>query len=109
MVGKWTAKDSIRFASREVNLYRYVVNDPVNLLDPLGLAPSRSCPINPDSNVDYLTQLIDDTAIHIIGFASKEVNLYGYVVNDPVNLLDPLGLAPSRSCPINPDQYFQRC
>jgi hypothetical protein len=36
--GRWTAKDPIRFHGGDTNLYGYVVNDPVNLIDPLGLA-----------------------------------------------------------------------
>ncbi len=35
--GRWTAKDPIRFAGGDPNLYGYVLNDPVNLVDPLGL------------------------------------------------------------------------
>jgi RHS repeat-associated protein len=36
-VGRWTAKDPIGFAGGDVNLYGYVLNDPVNRIDPLGL------------------------------------------------------------------------
>ena len=35
--GKWTAKDPLLFAGGDSNLYGYVLNDPVNLVDPLGL------------------------------------------------------------------------
>jgi RHS repeat-associated protein len=35
--GRWTAKDPIRFSSRDTNLYVYVSQDPVNFLDPTGL------------------------------------------------------------------------
>ena len=35
--GRWTAKDPIRFAGGSPNLYAYVLNDPVNRLDPDGL------------------------------------------------------------------------
>jgi len=35
--GKWTAKDPIGFAGGDSNLYGYVLNDPVNLVDPSGL------------------------------------------------------------------------
>lgn len=36
-VGRWTAKDPIRFQSGGVNVYRYVGCDPVNMRDPRGL------------------------------------------------------------------------
>jgi RHS repeat-associated protein len=36
--GKWTAKDPIGFAGGDSNLYGYVLQDPVNLVDPEGLA-----------------------------------------------------------------------
>ncbi|MGH8488940.1 MAG: RHS repeat-associated core domain-containing protein [Gammaproteobacteria bacterium] len=36
--GRWTAKDPIRFDSGDTNLYGYVLNDPINFFDPLGLA-----------------------------------------------------------------------
>jgi RHS repeat-associated protein len=35
--GRWTTKDPIRFAGGDTNLYGYVLNDPVNWVDPLGL------------------------------------------------------------------------
>ena len=34
--GRWTAKDPILFAGGDTNLYGYVVNDPVNKIDPSG-------------------------------------------------------------------------
>lgn len=36
--GRWTAKDPIGFAGRSANLYGYSLSDPVNLIDPSGLA-----------------------------------------------------------------------
>ena len=35
--GRWTAKDPILFAGGDTNLYGYVLNDPVNFIDPEGL------------------------------------------------------------------------
>jgi RHS repeat-associated protein len=36
-IGRWTAKDPIGFAGGNTDLYGYVLNDSVNLVDPLGL------------------------------------------------------------------------
>ena len=36
-VGRWTAKDPIFFAGNDTDLYGYVLNDPVNFVDPLGM------------------------------------------------------------------------
>jgi RHS repeat-associated protein len=37
-VGRWTAKDPIRFRSEDgANLYQYVASDPINRADPTGL------------------------------------------------------------------------
>jgi RHS repeat-associated protein len=35
--GRWTTKDPVRIRSNSSNLYEYVSNDPVNLMDSLGL------------------------------------------------------------------------
>ena len=37
-IGRWMGKDPILFASGNSNLYGYIVNDPVNNIDPLGLS-----------------------------------------------------------------------
>lgn len=37
-VGRWTSKDPIRFEGGDSNLYGYVIQDPVNLIDPEGLS-----------------------------------------------------------------------
>jgi len=44
--GRWTAKDPIRFAGGDPNLYGYVLNDPVNLVDPYGLLGGPFGPLN---------------------------------------------------------------
>ena len=36
-IGRWTAKDPIFFAGGDTDLYGYVLNDPINLVDPLGM------------------------------------------------------------------------
>ncbi|WII72748.1 RHS repeat-associated core domain-containing protein [Bdellovibrio sp. 22V] len=37
-VGRWTSKDPILFEGGDTNLYGYTFNDPVNFIDPSGLA-----------------------------------------------------------------------
>jgi RHS repeat-associated protein len=41
--GRWTAKDPIRFAGGDTNLYGYVLNDPINAKDPSGLEGYADC------------------------------------------------------------------
>ncbi len=36
-IGRWTAKDPILFEGGDTDLYGYVLNDPINFVDPLGL------------------------------------------------------------------------
>jgi RHS repeat-associated protein len=35
--GRWTSKDTIKFAGGDMNLYGYVIGNPVNWIDPWGL------------------------------------------------------------------------
>ncbi|CAK8715292.1 RHS repeat-associated core domain-containing protein [Candidatus Electrothrix gigas] len=44
-IGRWVAKDPILFAGGDVDLYGYVLGDPVNLVDPEGLRLSISLPV----------------------------------------------------------------
>jgi RHS repeat-associated protein len=37
LLGRWLSPDPIRFKAQDVNIYRYVGNDPSNWIDPLGL------------------------------------------------------------------------
>ena len=49
--GRWTAKDPILFAGGDTNVYGYVLNDPVNFLDPAGTGIWFR-PIQPQSPFD---------------------------------------------------------
>jgi RHS repeat-associated protein len=50
--GRWTSKDPIDFGGGSSNLYGYVVNDPVNLVDPEGLEWTDYIPDFPQWLVD---------------------------------------------------------
>ena len=39
VTGRWTSKDPIGFTGGETNLFGYVLNDPISLMDPEGLCP----------------------------------------------------------------------
>lgn len=41
MVGRWLSKDPIGFWGGQTNLYGYVMNDPINWIDPLGLSQEQ--------------------------------------------------------------------
>ena len=43
-IGRWIAKDPIGFAGGDIDLYGYVQNNPVNFIDPDGLAPNWAGP-----------------------------------------------------------------
>ncbi len=55
---RFTTEDPIRFSSGDVNWYRYVGNDPINNVDPLGLFPNQW----PDPSETYPHPPSDDSA-----------------------------------------------
>ena len=55
-IGRWLSKDPILFEGGDTNLYGYVLQDPVNLIDPKGTWPEFL-----DDGVCYITGRCDPT------------------------------------------------
>jgi RHS repeat-associated protein len=61
-IGRWAAKDPIGFSGGDTNLYGYVLNDPVNLIDPNGMdfwcRFMKNRGLTKEGLKDYLTRLV---------------------------------------------------
>jgi RHS repeat-associated protein len=64
--GRWTAKDPILFAGGDTNLYGYVLQDPVNFVDPAGLFKEF-----------IFIQIVKATAKSISNFVLNEIDPVG--------------------------------
>jgi RHS repeat-associated protein len=66
VTGRWMSKDPISFGGGDYNLYGYVLDDPVNLTDPSGLASSAGSPsssiFNPNCPV-FMDPTPDDPTV----------------------------------------------
>jgi RHS repeat-associated protein len=58
-LGRWTAKDPVRFAGGDSNLFAYALGDPVNLVDFGGL-----CAVMSEADLPFLQLVIDWLAEH---------------------------------------------
>ena len=54
MTGRWTAKDPVLFSGGDTNLYGYVLNDPINRIDPEGLGDVVPGPTGPRIRPDWM-------------------------------------------------------
>ena len=52
-IGRWTAKDPIGFGGGDSNLFVYAYNQPINLVDPMGLTPVGEARISVGLQVGY--------------------------------------------------------
>jgi RHS repeat-associated protein len=84
--GRWTTKDPIGFDGGDVNLYGYVLNDPVNKFDPSGLVDHQSL-----GNSDGGTRSSDYQLM--MGLITEEAMQYS---KNQINLK-----AEGRACPLN--------
>jgi len=84
-VGRWTRKDPIGFGGGDGNLYGYVLNDPVNRVDPPGLKPLEVYPLEEDAAREALRDLA------VLG--AKDAGGWIYKVNGGYLYLPPVSLA----------------
>jgi len=106
--GKWTAKDPIGFEGGDNNLYGYVLNDPVNLVDVLGVSDlyiDKLIPIGKElydlknravNNSPYFITVAahgagyeDKAGWHIGGYYFEDGNLNSYKDFDK-NIIEPI-------------------
>src|SRR6266508_4543083 len=84
--GRWTAKDPIDFAGGSLNLYGYVLNDPVNLVDPSGLLNFVKAGV-------ALTNLARGVAKGVIGAGEIALGGTELVASPTTGPLAPLAIA----------------
>ena len=63
--GRWTAKDPLRFFAGDTNLYGYVLNDPVNFVDPKGLEEQAQSTGLLDSVIQWARDHAPDAAFRL--------------------------------------------
>jgi RHS repeat-associated protein len=75
-IGRWTAKDPLRFRSGWSNFYGYVFNDPVNLNDPFGLRPGDPYSSPSEAAVAAITEITDTSIVNNLEYA-------GWIYHNP--------------------------
>ncbi|MGX2029945.1 PKD domain-containing protein [Methylocaldum gracile] len=97
--GRWTAKDPIRFEGGDANLYAYVLDDPINWIDALGLAGEK-LPISPGS-------LVLDLLFHVNELGNGELPVQPPAGLPPDWILKPTKKGGGLQC-INPNNPHER-
>lgn len=86
-IGRWTSKNPIRFGGGDTNFYGYVLADPVNFIDPLGLElGTDSCKVYEDfCNLSKQQGNEDFYACTLAPFACEDIFPK---TNDPIPFYD---------------------
>ena len=77
-LARFISEDPIRFASGDVNFYRYVGNNPVNNVDPLGLAGIINIPMG-SYNFRLIPGDIGHGGLHVHVYDRRTGNLLGKI------------------------------
>lgn len=108
-IGRWLSKDPILFGGGDTNLYGYVFNDPMNLIDNNGLNAKNVAKIFAEVVIEGSTNLGPFEAIGSVAggmaaatFMTNPVGIFfvGYMSGEFLGLLDNPGLSPSTHRPI---------
>ena len=76
-VGRWMSKDPILFEGGDADLYVYVFNDPINLVDPSGLEPGDRFSSENRAAVDainYINNISRVTDIEYSGAVNRNMD-----------------------------------
>lgn len=99
-VGRWLSKDPIRFAAGDSNLYGYVMSDPINLVDPSGLAPGdtfNGIVFGGMKIVKGGGQVVAGAAVYVGGVAAGGVGAAGgAITSSAINMYNQASSNPSR-------------
>jgi RHS repeat-associated protein len=76
--GRWTSKDPIGFAGGDTNLYGYVLNDPVNFVDPNGQLPPFVVLIAVGLTAGLVTKCVTNQPIQPEDFISPAISTPGF-------------------------------
>jgi len=101
-IGRWTAKDPIIFFGRQVNLYSYVLNNPVNISDPLGLSGIFGAVSTQLGGNSVSSILSSDSGIQS-QLLNVEIQLILLDYNSPQVSFSPLQTPQKPQIPFSPD------
>ncbi|QDK40570.1 hypothetical protein DOM21_03700 [Bacteriovorax stolpii] len=95
-IGRWLSKDPIRFNGGDTNLYGYVLQDPINLIDPAGLAGNPIPPILNPNPAAAVISIIGAGAATACGAPAMVGGIAGSVLG---NILFPVNNGPPADAP----------